>query len=206
MDNDKVIKLKDPKFYLENLCKIKVKQGGLAPFILNNAQKDLFNTAKLNKRIIILKARQIGFSTAVTGLFYHRTITTPGITTALIGYNSSLTSELLDKVKTFYRTTPDELKPTIQYNSKFEISFPKIDSKILVLPSSENVGRGYTLFNVLATELAFWDKPDEKMTALENAVPSEGTIIIESTPNGIGNKYHRMWCANNDYDIYYQCR
>lgn len=88
-------------------------------------------------------------STAVTGLFYHRTIMTPGINTALIGYNSDLTKELLDKVKTFYRTTPDALKPTIQYNSKFEITFPKIDSKIIVLPSTENVGRGYTLHNVL---------------------------------------------------------
>jgi hypothetical protein len=88
-------------------------------------------------------------STATTGYFYHNTIMTPGTTTALIGYNSDLTSELLDKVKTFYRSTPDDLKPSLQYNSKYEISFPKIDSKIIVLPSTENVGRGYTLHNVL---------------------------------------------------------
>ena len=88
-------------------------------------------------------------STAVTGYLYHKTITNPGTNTALIGYNSDLTAELLDKVKTIYRTTPKSIQPTIQYNSKYEISFPAIDSKILVLPSSENVGRGYTLHNVL---------------------------------------------------------
>lgn len=192
-------RLKDPKFYLENFCKIKGKTPGLIPFILNEPQKDLFNTLNLMNRIIILKARQMGFSTAATGWIYHKTITTPGTTSAIIGYNSDLTKELLDKVKMFYNTTPNDLRPTIQYNSKFEISFPKINSKILVLPSTENVGRGYTLHNVLATELAMWDKAEEKMVALENSVPIDGKIIIESTPNGVGNLYHKMWVGDNDY-------
>lgn len=199
-ENKTINKLLDPKFYLESFTKLKGKTPGLIPFILNEAQKDLFNALNEYSRVIILKARQMGFSTAVTGYLYHKTITTPGTNTALIGYNSDLTAELLDKVKTFYRTTPDAIRPQIQYNSKYEISFPAIDSKILVLPSSENVGRGYTLHNVLLTELAFWDKAEEKMLAIENAVPQDGKIIIESTPNAIGNLYHRMWSADNGYE------
>lgn len=192
-------KLKDPKFYLENFCKIKGKTPGLIPFKLNEAQKDLYNAMRKFTRIIILKARQIGFSTAVTGYFYHNTITTPGTNTALIGYNSDLTAELLDKVKTFYKTTPAEFRPTIHYNSKYEISFPAIDSKILVLPSTENVGRGYTINNCLVTELSAWDKAEEKMMVLEASVPINGNMVIESTPRGQGNLYHRMWMSDNDY-------
>ena len=52
-------RLKDPKFYLENFCKIKSKTPGLVPFILNEAQKDLYNTIRSNYRTMILKARQI---------------------------------------------------------------------------------------------------------------------------------------------------
>lgn len=198
--NSSIDKLLDPKFYLESFTKLKGKTPGLIPFVLNEAQKDLFNALNEHPRVMILKARQMGFSTAVTGYLYHKTITTPGTNTALIGYNSDLTAELLDKVKTFYRTTPTSIRPKIKYDSKYEISFPAIDSKILVLPSSENVGRGYTLHNVLLTELAFWDKAEEKMLAIENAVPSNGTIVIESTPNAIGNLYHRMWMADNGYE------
>jgi hypothetical protein len=140
--NEEFIKrLKDPKFYLENLCKIKGKTPGIVPFKWNNAQIDFANALLKFKRIMILKCRQIGFSTLVSGVFYHDTIMTPGVNTALIGYNSDLTAELLDKIKTFYRTTPAALRPSIRYNSKFEISFPSVDSKILVLPSTENVGR-----------------------------------------------------------------
>lgn len=201
MKNDElpIDKLLDPKFYIENFTQIKGKTPGLQPFILNEAQKDLFNALIMHSRIMILKARQLGISTAVAAFLYHKTITTPGTNTALIGYNSDLTAELLDKVKTFYRTTPASIRPQINYNSKYEISFPAIDSKILVLPSSENVGRGYTLHNVLITELAFIEKAGEKMLAIENAVPADGKIIIESTPNGMGNQYHRMWMGENGY-------
>ena len=199
MDEEQLEKIKDPKYYLENFCKIKAKTPGLIPFILNEVQKDLFNTLRKNSRVIFTKARQIGGSTAVAGYLYHKTILTPGTNSALVGYNSDLTSELLDKIKTFWRTTPEELRPTIKYNSKYEISFPKVDSKILVLPSTENLGRGYSIHNVLLTELAFWEKAEEKMMAIENSVPIDGLIVVESTPNGQGNLFHKMFMSDNDY-------
>lgn len=197
-DSELVQWLKDPKFYLENFCKIKSKEGGMIPFVINNAQKDIFNTMKNSSRTMVLKARQIGFSTAITGWLYHKAITTPGINVALVGYNSDLVAELLDKVKTFISTTPEQFRPTIQYNSKYEISFPVMQSKIIVLPSSENVGRGYTIHYALLTEFSAWDKAEEKMASIENSVPLSGKIIIETTPRGVGNMFHRMWMAQDN--------
>ncbi len=198
--NNELEKLADPRFYLENFCKIKGKEGkGLEPFILKPAQLDIFNVIQRHNRIIIMKARQIGFSTAVTGFLYHKTITTPGVTSAIVGYNNDLTAELLDKIKTFYRTSPESIRPTIHYNSKFEISFPKWDSKMIVLPSTENVGRGYTINYALLTEVPFWDKAEEKLVTLEASVPVNGKIIIESSPGAVGDYFHRMWVSENDY-------
>ena len=201
MDNNlKIEQLADPRFYLENFCRIKGKEGkGLIPFILKPAQLDIFNTIQRQNRVIIMKARQIGFSTAVTGFLYHKTITTAGVTSAIVGYNNDLTAELLDKIKTFYSTTPAALQPTIHYNSKYEISFPKVDSKILVLPSTENVGRGYTINFCLLTEVPFWEKAEDKMVTLEASVPVNGKIIIESSPGAVGDYFHRMWVSDNDY-------
>ena len=169
--------------------------------MLNEAQKDLYNALIFEhaQRLIILKARQLGFSTAICGFFYHDTIMNPGTVSVIIGYNREMTAELLEKVKLFYKTTPAELRPTIQYDSRYEMSFPRINSKIIVLPSTETVGRGYTINNLLCTELAMWDKAEEKMSTLEASVPINGRIIVESTPNGIGNLYHEMWVSDNDY-------
>jgi len=197
-DAELIRRIRDPKFYLEHFCKIKGKTPGLIPFILNEAQKDIYNTLRKNNRIIILKARQIGFSTAITGYLYHKTITTPGMNTVLVGYNTAMAAELLDKVKTFWQSTPSELRPTIAYNSKYEITFPKMNSKIMVLPSSENVGRGYTIHAALLTELAMWDKADEKLAAITAAVPRDGLLVIESTPRGMGNAYHRIWTTEDN--------
>jgi hypothetical protein len=138
-------------------------------------------------------------STAAIGFLYHKTIMTPGTNTAIIGYNAPLTAELLDKVKTFWKSTPAELRPVIKYNSKNEISFPNTNSKIIVLPSTENVGRGYTLHNVLLTELSAWDKAEDKMMSLEASVPVDGLIVIESTPRGQGNLFHKMFVEDNGY-------
>lgn len=200
MDSELVERLKDPKWYVENILKVKPKKGGLVPFKLKPCQIDIFNTLEEYYRIIIRKARQIGMSAAITAWFYHHAITTPGINVALIGYNSDLTAELLDKIKTFYRTTPDELKPTIHYNSKYEISFPRMDSKILVLPSTETVGRGYTLSGgAHLTEFAFWEKAEEKISILGASVPSTSRLVIESTVSGIGTPFYNIFMGDNDY-------
>lgn len=139
-------------------------------------------------------------STAITGYAYHYAITHPGVNVALVGYNSDLTKELLDKVKTFYRTTPEPMRPTIQYNSKFEISFPKLESKIMVLPSTETVGRGYTINFALLTEAAWWENAEEKVSILESSVPLDGTIVMETTPNSVGDYFYRTWKADNGYE------
>ncbi len=188
----------DPKFYLENFCKIKTKDEGLQPFILNEAQKDLLNCIRQEDRIIILKARQLGFSTIVAGSYYHSTIFTPGINTVIIAHTAKVAGELFDKMKTFYRTTPDSLKPTIEYNSKNEMSFPKIESKIMVLPATDEAGRAYTIHRLHCSELAFWDNAEERMSALEDAVPIHGKIIVESTPSGASGKYYRMWKSKDN--------
>lgn len=200
-NNPLIDRIFDPRFYLESFCRIKGKEAkGLIPFILTPAQLDLFNALRKSTRVIALKSRQIGFSTAVAGYLYHKTITSQGVNTALVAHKADVAAEFLDKVKTFWRTTPEEMRPKLHFNSKYEMSFPSIDSKIMVL-TGENVGRGMTLHNVLASELALWDKPEEMMLALENAVPLSGQLIIESTPNGVGNLFHRMWMnKDNGYE------
>ena len=55
--------------YIESCLKIRTKSGAVVPFCLNAAQQKLYAVAKRQQdegkpvRIIILKARQLGFST-----------------------------------------------------------------------------------------------------------------------------------------------
>jgi hypothetical protein len=98
----------------------------------------------------------------------------------------------------FYDYTPPEVRPAVENNSMYEFSFPNIRSKILVESPVKDLGRGLTINYAHVSELAAWKFPEESMTALEESVPTSGMIVVESTPNGAGNLYHRMWQQAND--------
>lgn len=51
----------------------------------------------------------------------------------------------------------------------------------------------FSSHNCLASEVAFWDKADDKMQILEASVPVTGSLVVESTPNGVGNYFHQLW-------------
>ena len=172
-------------------------EGKKLPSILKHEEDTVSTIAKIEKlppqevvdiqtstKTFIAEGLASHNSTLMTAALYHRTITTPGTNTALIGYDKDLTEELLEKVKTYLAGTPTYLRPTIRYNSKSEMFFEKLNSKILVLPSTTNVGRGYTLHNALLTELSSWADAEEKMITLEASVPINGKIVIESCVTG----------------------
>jgi len=191
-------RLKDPRFYLESFCWIKTKSAGLQPFILKNAQLDFFNALRKFKRLIILKSRQMGFSTAAAGWIFHKVITTPGINAVIVSYDSEQAEEILDKMKVFLDHLPDELRPTVKYNSRHELYFPKLSSRILVIAAKDTAGRGFCINLAHLSEVAFWDSAEEKMAAILAGVPDDGVVIVESTPNMVGDYFHRLWTAEDD--------
>lgn len=193
----KILK-EDPRIYLSTFCKLKTKEKTIIPFKLNKPQADLFDKLDEYNRVIILKARQLGMSSGVCGYLYHKTITQPATNTVIIGYKRDEAAVLLNTIKMFWETTPALYRPEIKYNTKYEMSFPKLNSMITVLPSTATAGRGRMINYLLATELAFWDHADETFTGLSECVPKDGMIIVESTPNGVGSLYHQMYSGHDN--------
>ena len=71
----------DRPFYMEKFLKIRNKEAKLIPFKINDAQ-ELFEAEirrcekeGILKRFIVLKARQMGFSTFTEGYIFHDTTT-----------------------------------------------------------------------------------------------------------------------------------
>ena len=76
----KKIDLLNPKIYIPNFLKIRTKEGTLEPFIPNKPQRKLRDTiAELREagkpvRIIILKDRQMGFSTETESIIFKNVV------------------------------------------------------------------------------------------------------------------------------------
>ena len=207
-------KLRDAKFYMENFLHIRTKDQRIVKLKLKPAQQRLYDIIQGERaagkpvRIIILKARQLGFSTVIEGLFFHDTVTRPLVETLIIAHSSDSTTKLFRMNKLFFDMLPKNLRPMRKSSNAREIVFenpeknaerkavsPGLRSAIrCVTAGSDGAGRGSTLTNVHASEAAFWKNMKETLDGLLSAVPDDPqtAVIIESTPNGF-NEFKDFW-------------
>lgn len=194
----------DFSFYAQSSLKIRTKEGDIAPFKLNPAQKILDDavTKQLKSegkvRIIILKARQQGLSTYTGGYLYFSVSQQQAKKALVVTHHSDSTRALFDMTKRYHEHCPEILKPHTKYSSRRELSFDALDSSYIVATAGgDSVGRGETLTHVHASELAFWPKNTaaDIWNGLLQAVPNTKgtTVFVESTANGVTGVYHELW-------------
>lgn len=139
-------------------------------------------------RDIVLKGRQLGFSTLKLLQLLDKALFTPNVTCVIVAHKEDSMRKLFRIIKLAF----DNLeipKPTTKYDNRNELFFEETNSNIYV---STEV-RGDTVDHLHISEMAFIKDAEEKMLGSFNAVPDNGTICIESTANGIGNYFHEMY-------------
>lgn len=211
--------------YIQSVLKIKTKKGKIVPFRLNEPQNKLYRVIKQEWkkgkpiRIIILKARQMGFSTLTEGIIFHRTATKDNVNSFIIAHTEEATNNLFNMSKLFYDCLPGPLQPERQASNSKELIFdiptqkarsnPELEglkSKIkCATAGGKGVGRSNTVLNLHASEVAFWgDNAKETLNGLMQAVPSTNNsmVIIESTANGF-NYFKELWdkAVNGENDF-----
>jgi len=188
--------LSDHRFFIETFISIKDKDRYIVPFVFNPIQELFYETyTSLNnegiKRHIILKPRQLGFTTLVCALFLTECILVPNTTAAIIAHDAESTARIFEITKLMYEKLPDEIRPESRRSSKRELVFESLNSKIFIgTAGSTGFGRGTTINLLHCSEYAFWDKPEELLPSLLETVPKDsGIIIYETTANGY-NHFH----------------
>ena len=181
-------KKKNIKELIEGSFYIVDKESKDVPFKLNKAQEKFLE--EMTGRDIILKARQLGFSTLVLAVFTYDFLFTKNSTSMSISYETGAAQKLLDKVKHFI----EPLGVPLRYNSRNEMFNEAMNSRFYIgTAAAVTTGRGQTINNLHASEVAFYPNADTLMTGLLQSVPKEGNVIMESTANGMGNLFHREW-------------
>ena len=205
------------KRYIENYIKIRNKEGKVVSFKLNAPQQRLYDIIKEQKkekkpvRVIILKARQMGFSTLTESILFKETVTKFNRRTGIITHLASATSNLFNMSKLMYDELPEDMKPSVKKSNAQELIFDNdtgtgLKSKIKCMTAgTSGVGRSDTFDNLHLSELAFWEGDvTATLTGLFQAVPNlpDTMIIIESTANGF-EKFKELWeqAVNGESDF-----
>lgn len=196
--------LEEFDFYSEHALRIRTKKGTVVPFKLNAAQEKLLSIVKHQMettgkvRIIILKARQLGLSTAVGGWLYWYVSQHTAQKALVVTHHSDSTRALFDMTRRYHENVPTILKPSTKYSSRQELSFNELDSSYMVATAGgSGVARGETITQAHLSELAFWapGSAKENLNGILQAIPNEKNtaIFIESTANGVTGPFFEMW-------------
>ena len=207
----------DFAFYAEHCLSISTKEGRLAPFILNKAQRYILSVMERQMaergyvRVILLKSRQIGGSTFTGGYYYWKTTTNHNVNTFILSHASDTTDALFEMTRRFHDNCPIEIRPRTDAISFKRIKFSDLDSSYAIgTAGAKNVGRGRTIHYFHGSEVAFWADAEEHFNGVMQAIPSgkiaEGTcVILESTANGQTGKFYDLCqgakSGDNEYEM-----
>jgi hypothetical protein len=191
--------LADPMWRICNLYKILIKgdegeDNLVLPFKPNRAQRRFIE--RLWHRNIILKARQLGFTTLICILWLDHALFNPNSRCGIIAQDRETAEAIFtDKVKFAYDNLPEALKAAMPLTkcTTSELRFGHNNSMIRVATSV----RGGTYHRLHISEFGkicakYPDKAKEVVTGSIPAVPKTGILVIESTAEGRDGEFFEM--------------
>lgn len=181
---------------VRGLLKIRNKDRHLVLFRRNRAQMEY--SRNCTKRNIVLKARQLGMTTYVAARFFIQTITQPGTLTVQVAHTQESAEAIFAIVRRFWENLPEGMQKGALVLSRANVRqlvFPRLDSEYRVATAADpNAGRGMTIHNLHCSEVARWPRgAEETLVSLRAAVPQDGEVVLESTPNGAGGMFYEEW-------------
>lgn len=181
------------------------KQGRLVPLIMNRSQEYVFHRImecrekRIPARFICCKARQLGISTLIEAIIFALVTHYPRRFALVVAHSLESAQGIFAMTRRFLRFVPGDATKPLARNTLRCIEYGPPHYSRMQIDSAANtgLGRGCTLHYVHASEVAFWDRPEEPMVAMNQAVPQHWDTLVfwESTANGVENLFHRTWMA-----------
>ena len=187
----------DPVYFLKKYCVIQHPIKGKIPFSLYNFQETTVEDFVQHRFNIILKARQLGISTLTAGYSLWMMTFHQDKNILVIATKQEVAKNLVTKVRVMHANLPSWLKQTCVEDNKLSLRY-KNGSQIKAVASGEEAGRSEALSLLILDEAAFIDKIDGIWAAASQPLSTGGKCIALSTPNGVGNWFHRTWMDAED--------
>ena len=188
---------KEPSYFINQFCTIQHPQRGKIKFKLYPFQFDVLDEYQNNDYNVILKSRQLGISTLSAAYSLWMMLFQNDKNMLVIATTKDTAKNLITKVRVMYDALPAWLKTAIVENNKRSLVF-KNGSQIKAIASNESAGRSEALSLLILDEAAFIEKIDVIWTAAQQTLATGGRCLAISTPNGVGNWFHKTWVDAKD--------
>lgn len=183
---------KDPIYFMKKYVKIQHPTRGTIPFLTYPFQdKTLGDLAKFDKNII-LKSRQMGITTLVAAYSLWLMTFHDDKEILCLSITQETSKAIVTKVRFGNDNLPSWLKVPAVEDNRLSLKL-KNGSKIMAASSAGTSGRSSALSLLIVDEAAFIEKIEEIWLSAQFTLSTGGKAIILSTPNGVGNFFHKMW-------------
>ena len=176
------------------MLRIKHKQRQrFVPFEPNEAQRALWSLMDETNRVIVIKARQVGISTAVRAWQFHRAYTSPHPETyAVLSFHERSARNLRRMDRRWLSELPGPLQRDLEVDSSEDTVFKDTLAGFSSFTTGGRGGtRSFEFTGGHLSEFAFYTDSDEVLAQTISTV-GEGPVIIESTVNVPGDAFHRL--------------
>ena len=184
--------VQDPIHFMRKYCIIQHPTQGKIYFNLYPFQEESLTQISQNRYNIILKSRQLGISTLTAGYALWRMLFKSDFNVLVIATKQDVAKNLVTKVRVMHENLPKWLKGSVAEDNKLSLRLNN-GSQIKAISSKGDAGRSEALSLLIFDEAAFIDKIDDIWTAAQQTLATGGDCIALSTPNGVGNWFHKQW-------------
>lgn len=193
----------DKRYFIRNYVYIQVQPKwdtrGRTKFELFDYQSEALDTWNDNRFTVIVKARQLGFTTlAMADVLWH-CLFQPGSNLLLVSKNQDSANKNLGMVKFMYQFLPDWMKergPSLQKAAEYKLEFEFADGmkcQVKSFAGTETAGAGETATMVILDEFALMPDPTNTYRTIMPTTDAGGRLIIISTARGAYNEFAKIY-------------
>jgi hypothetical protein len=183
---------KSAQYFIRKYCYIQHPVNGKILFDLYPYQDVSIDKFNLHQFNIILKGRQIGITTAAACYALWLMMFQDDKNIMVIATKEETAKETITKVRYAYESLPVWLRVPFEEKNKLSMRFNN-GSQIKASTAAADAGRSQALSLLILDEAAHIKNAEEIWTAAFPALSTGGKAILISTPNGMGNFFHRKY-------------
>jgi len=184
--------LLDPVYFMRKYVKIQHPIRGTINFDLYPFQADTLQKFAEHDFSIVLKSRQMGISTLVAAYSLWLMIFHKDKNVLIISIKQDVSKEIVSKIRFANDNLPSWLKVECKEDNRLSLKLAN-GSNVAAVSSATTAGRSAALSLLIIDEAAFVEKAEEIWAASQPTLSTGGKAILLSTPNGVGNFFHKMW-------------
>lgn len=183
------------EYFAEKYCTVWDKGAAKAvPFVLLPHQREVIKAYQNHNKNIILKYRQGGITTITCLFLAHTLCFTPSIKIAVVANQLTLARDsIFSQIVNMVKDLPDWLKVEPTNKSTQTFSWYSNGAQIMAVAAGKNGIRGFSPDIAFLDEAAYLQFGDSFFTALMGSLSAGGSVILNSTPNGMDSLYWKNY-------------